>query len=122
MQHSGPSLAPIPGPSQPQDWTLVSKGPKQHNLSSPNVGADPNSFHTLGLPRGNPDFSDTDCTPSPNPLMGKLKLIYEKASRQLKSKTRGGLELGQSSKKKIKRGGGANQQFNLSSLCLIFAL
>lgn len=52
VQHSGPSPAPIPIPSQTQDWTLVSKGPKEHYLSSPIAGADQNSFHTLGLPGG----------------------------------------------------------------------
>lgn len=90
------------------DWTLVSKGPKQQtlvDLSAP-VGHAINSFKSLASLGGSHDFSDTHCTPSPNPLVGRLKAIDEKAGRELKSKARGGLEVGPSSKKKSKGGGG----------------
>lgn len=92
----------------PNNWTLVSKGPKQPTGSSlPAVGA-PNPFKPLIFPGGPLDFSDSDCTPSPNPLVGKLKVIDEKEGRELKAKAREVVDMGQSSKKKSKGGGGGS--------------
>lgn len=104
------SLGPLPISSS--DWTVVSRGPKQPAGSPPTLGA-PNPFKSLSYPKGPLDFSDSDCTPSPNPLMGKLKVIDEMEGRELKTKARGGLELGQSSKKKSKGGGVANPKILL---------
>lgn len=95
-------------PASSNDWTLVSKGPKQQALMDPSTPGDHanNPFKPLVSPDGSLEFSDTDCTPSPNPLVDRLKAIDEKAGREIKSKARGGLEVGPSSKKKSKGGGG----------------
>lgn len=90
-----------------KNWTLVTKGPKQNvPFSDPPLVGDSNSFLPIAAAGGVIEGpSDTDCSPSPNPLVGKLKMIDAKAGRDLKAKARASLELGQSSKKKIKGGG-----------------
>lgn len=50
--------------------------------------------------------SDMDATPTPNPLVERLKIIDEKEGRNLKNKSSSSLEPPHGSKKKSKGGGG----------------
>lgn len=101
------SDAPEMSPAGEKDsWTLVAKGPKLQVVLDP-PSPTPNLFNLLSTSAvGLQDsFSDTDVTPSPNPLVGKLKLIDEKEVKDLKQKAKCSLEVCQASKKKIKGGG-----------------
>lgn len=76
-------------------WTLVAKGPKLQVVPDP-PSPTPNLFNLLShSAMGLQDsFLDTDATPSPNPLVGKLKQIDEKEVKDLKQKAKCSLEVG----------------------------
>lgn len=114
---SASPVNPSPPPTTPSgSWTLVAKGPKLRvGPTTPFGPSDSYLFNLLSPVAAGPldCFSDTDVTLSPNPLMGKLKLIDEKEVRDLKHKAAGSLDVGQASKKKIKGGGARSPLLNI---------
>lgn len=100
---------PIEKPQSPTALDPTALDPLAHPLIDGLLPSCSNNANGVKVP-SNPftplaDFSDTDFTPPPDPLVSKLKTVDEKDLIDLKAKARGPPVQVQSSKKKPKGGG-----------------